>query len=156
MEEHTELSKAKPEKPAKTDIKIERKEEVQELLDRAKAPKPVKEKKKETRGRPRKVKPDATLKKYQDHPLAVEIDKGICFAFNATFTKPDLMKPEDTNIGEALIYCGEYYGWKFFEHPILILIMAIGGTAWTAWQKREQAKPKAKPVKPEKEKPNGD
>jgi len=148
--------KAKPEKPPKTEVKIDRKEDVEELIKRAKAPKPIKEKKKETRGRKKKVRPDATLQKYQDHPLAVEIDKGVCFAFNATFTKPNLMKPEDTNIGEALIYCGEYYGWRFFEHPILILGFAIGGTMWTAWQKREEAKkikPKGKPVGPEKEKP---
>ena len=151
MEEHTKLSKAKPEKPAETEIKIKRKEEVAGLIAKAKASKPVKEKKKETRGRKKKVRPDATLAKYQNHPLAVEIDKGVCFAFNATFTKPNLMKPEDTNIGEALIYCGEYYGWKIFEHPILILGMAIGGTFWVAWQKREQARPKPEKSKPEKE-----
>ena len=151
-EEHTELPKAKPEKQAKPEIKIERKEDVETLLAKAKAPKPATPKKKETRGRKKKVRPDATLARYQNHPLAVEIDKGVCFAFNATFTRPPVeqMKPEDTNIGEALLYAGEYWGWTIFEHPALIIAMAIGGTFWTAWQKREQAKPKPEP---EKEKP---
>ena len=137
MDRRIKLSKAK----TKTTIKVERKPEVEALLARAKAPKPAPTpaKTKAKRGRPKKVKPDPTLKKYKDHPLAVELDKMVCFALNTTFTKPpsEKMAVEDTNIGEALIYCAEYYGWVFFEHPILILVMAIGGTFWTAFQKRQ-------------------
>lgn len=148
MEGHGKLSK--PEKPKEKEIKIEPREDVQDLIKKAKVAKPVKIPSKSKRGRPRKIKPDSTLAKYKGFPLAVEINKGVCFAFNTTFTKPNLMKPEDTNIGEAIIYSGEYYGWKFFEHPALILSMAILGTFWSAWQKREaEKKPKTEKVKPE-------
>ena len=141
MEGRIKLSKVETKKPVATTIKVDRKPEVAELLAKAKAKTPTTPVKKVTkkRGRPKKVRPDPTLERYKTHPLAVEIDKMVCFALNSTVTKlpAEQMKTEDTNIGEALIYCAEYYGWTFFEHPLLILGMAIGGTAWTAIGKRQ-------------------
>ena len=117
----------------KKEIKISRKKEVEDLLRKAEAPQPEKPPAKGRR--PSKPKPDATLRKYRDNPMAVEVNKIITISLNKTVLRNcEQMEPTDTNIGEAMLYCCEYYQWRI-EHPLVILAFAMGGTAWTAIQK---------------------
>lgn len=111
----------------------------------AKALKPVTvktegEPKKRGRGRPRKkVAPTYNQKKYAENPMAKLANTALTeFMNKSVLRNSEKMKPEDSEVGEAVIYIFDYYGKGLMEHPLAILLFAIGGFGATVYEKKQK------------------
>lgn len=132
-------------------ITIEESETVKDLLKRAKATKPEKteKKKKETRGRPKKVKKPTSYdpKAYEQNLIAKTLDSFLIrlgngllgIAKKMPLTEKEKLTNEDIMIGEAICYTMDYYGIGI-DHPIFVMILAVGAFSWTLFDKTQELK----------------
>lgn len=138
---------ASPAAPVEQKIEIPS-TDVESLIAKAKAEKskPIvkKDKDKPKRGRPKKkAKPtEFDSKKYSSNQIArtlnsflVRVGNGMIGAVKkAPLSKEEKMTDEDCEIGEALCYAFEYYGFEL-GHPLVVLFLATGMYGWAITDK---------------------
>jgi len=149
----------KKEPSVSNEIKIEKDKTVEDLIRESKAEvPPVKEKKKETRGRPKKKrKPEWKSENYSSNSIAVMVNGFLCSFGNKIIgiskkgiplTEDEKLKEGDSQIGEALCYTMEYYGLVMLEHPIFVMLIAVAGFGYTIYEKSGKAKKSIEQKKP--------